>query len=58
MQITDYLLGNTNKRVSKFELDLDEALDHSVGYEGNKLTDSDREALKALMRDYFANKDK
>lgn len=54
----DYLLGNTNERNSQFELDLDDALDKSVAYDGNELSDSDRETIKEYLRDFFANKGK
>ncbi|GFH40843.1 helix-turn-helix domain-containing protein [Lactococcus insecticola] len=54
---TDYLLGNTDKRSSQLDIDLDEALDKSVAYDGNELSENDREAIKYLLKDYFAKKD-
>ncbi|GAB2022918.1 helix-turn-helix transcriptional regulator [Pseudolactococcus yaeyamensis] len=52
----DSLLGNTDERVSQLDISLDKALDKSVAYEGNELSDSDRNAIKDLIKEYLANK--
>lgn len=57
---TDYLLGNSNYKTEipegeEFERELDKAIDESVGYEGEPVTEHDREVIKEVLRNYFKN---
>ncbi|WP_019781512.1 helix-turn-helix domain-containing protein [Streptococcus sobrinus] len=60
---TDYLLGNSNlkheiPKGEELEKELDRAIDNSVGYEGEPVSDRDRETIKRVLREYFLNKKK
>lgn len=60
---TDYLLGNSNLKHEipegeELEKELDRAIDNSVGYEGEPVSDRDRETIKRVLREYFLNKKK
>ena len=53
---TDYLLGKTNIPDLDLEVDIDNAIDNSVAYDGTPITDNDREIIKDFLKEYFANK--
>ena len=53
---TDYLLGKTDFPDPDLEVDIDNAIDNSVAYDGTPITDNDREIIKDFLKDYFANK--
>lgn len=53
---TDYLLGKTDFPDLDLEVDIDNAIDNSVAYDGTPITDNDREIIKNFLKDYFANK--
>ncbi|EJP23281.1 putative HTH-type transcriptional regulator xre [Streptococcus oralis SK304] len=53
---TDYLLGKTDFPDIDLEVDIDNAIDNSVAYDGTPITDNDREIIKNFLKDYFANK--
>ena len=54
----DYLLGKTDIPDLDLEIDIDNAIDNSVAYDGTPITDNDREIIKDFLKDYFANKNK
>lgn len=53
---TDYLLGKTDFPDLDLEVDIDNAIDNSVAYDGTPITDNDREIIKDFLKEYFANK--
>ena len=53
---TDYLLGKTDFPDLDLEVDIDNAIDNSVAYDGTPITDNDREIIKNFLKDYFSNK--
>lgn len=53
---TDYLLGKTDLPEPDSDIDLDNAIDNSVAFDGTPITDDDREIIKNYLKDYFANK--
>ena len=53
---TDYLLGKTDIPDRDLEIDIDNAIDNSVAYDGTPITDNDREIIKNFLKDYFSNK--
>lgn len=53
---TDYLLGKTDIPDLDLEVDIDNAIDNSVAYDGTPITDNDREIIKNFLKDYFSNK--
>lgn len=53
---TDYLLGKTDFPDIDLEVDIDNAIDNSVAYDGTPITDNDREIIKDFLKEYFANK--
>lgn len=53
---TDYLLGKTDIPDPDLEVDIDNAIDNSVAYDGTPITDNDREIIKNFLKDYFSNK--
>lgn len=60
---TDYLLGKTNIKKEipegeELERELDKAIDNSVGFEGEPVSDRDRETIKRVLREYFSNQKK
>lgn len=60
---TDYLLGKTNIKKEipegeELERELDRAIDNSVGFEGEPISDRDRETIKRVLREYFSNQKK
>ncbi|MFS1663444.1 helix-turn-helix domain-containing protein [Streptococcus sp. zg-JUN1979] len=56
----DYLLGNTDTKETdkELELSIDKAIDRSVAYNGNPISDNDRSAIKDFLKDYFKQKGK
>lgn len=50
---TDYLLG---KPEMETDIDLDNALDNAVAYNGKPISDDDRAMAKSLLQAYFGNK--
>lgn len=52
----DYLLGKTDIPDFDLEIDIDNAIDNSVAYDGTPITDNDREIIKDFLKNYFANK--
>ena len=52
----DYLLGKTDIPDFDLEIDIDNAIDNSVAYDGTPITDNDREIIKDFLKEYFANK--
>lgn len=53
---TDYLLGKTDFPDLDLEVDIDNAIDNSVAYDGTPITDNDREIIKNFLKDYFSTK--
>ena len=53
---TDYLLGKTDFPDIDLEVDIDNAIDNSVAYDGTPITDNDRMIIKDFLKEYFANK--
>lgn len=53
---TDYLLGKTDFPDPDLEVDIDNAIDNSVAYDGTPITDNDREIIKNFLKNYFSNK--
>lgn len=56
---TDYLLGRESGKSSSKETlptDLDEILDNTMSFDGQPMTDSDREAIRAYLIGRFSNK--
>lgn len=53
---TDYLLGKTDFPDLDLEVDIDNAIDNSVAYDGTPITDNDRMIIKDFLKEYFANK--
>ena len=53
---TEYLLGKTDIPDRDLEVDIDNAIDNSVAYDGTPITDNDREIIKNFLKDYFSNK--
>lgn len=53
---TDYLLGKTDIPDLDLEIDIDNAIDNSVAYDGTPITDNDRMIIKDFLKEYFANK--
>ena len=48
---TDYLLGNTDERNTiKIDDDLEKTLDTFKSFDGNPMTDSDREAIREVLK--------
>lgn len=51
----DYLLGNTSsKKLDLAKLD-DDIVASNLSYSGKELSDNDRQALNAILKDYFEN---
>ncbi|EFQ57056.1 DNA-binding helix-turn-helix protein [Streptococcus downei F0415] len=55
---TDYLLGNSNRKRKipegeELEEEIDRAIDNSVGFEGEPVSDHDRKVIKEVLRNYF-----
>lgn len=58
---TDYLSGRETKESSSDKsipnnFDLDEILDNTMSFDGQPMTDSDREAIRAYLIGRFSNK--
>lgn len=59
---TDYLLGKTDDRYfglseEQKELTIDQALDNVMSYNGEPISDNDRQVLKRIFEGYLAKKD-
>lgn len=53
----DYLLGREEKeRVFLNGVDLEDALDNAMSYDGKPLTQHDRDAIRAYLEGRFSNK--
>ncbi|MBZ2022146.1 helix-turn-helix domain-containing protein [Streptococcus sanguinis] len=52
----DYLLGATDDPRTQAEIDIDEAIENSVSYDGKPITDNDREIIKTFLKEYFHGK--
>lgn len=52
---TDYLLGKPEMK-KETDIDLDNALDNAVAYNGKPISDDDRAMAKSLLQAYFGNK--
>lgn len=52
---TDYLLGRPEMK-KETDIDLDNALDNAVAYNGKPISDDDRAMAKSLLQAYFGNK--
>lgn len=52
---TDYLLGRPELK-KETDIDLDNALDNAVAYNGKPISDDDRAMAKSLLQAYFGNK--
>lgn len=52
---TDYLLGRPELK-KETDIDLDNALDNAVAYNGKPISDDDRAVAKSLLQAYFGNK--
>lgn len=51
---TDYLLGRTNNRkLDKTELDIEDALNGAMSYDGKPLSDHDKNIMRDLLRVYL-----
>ena len=53
---TDYLL-NGNKNKAPEPVDLDEAIDGAMSFDGQPVTEHDRKVMKSLWKAYLASKD-
>ena len=55
---TDYLLGRTNNRkLDKTDLDIEEALNGAMSYDGKPLSEHDRNIMRDLLRAYLKHQD-
>ncbi|MCD5003455.1 helix-turn-helix transcriptional regulator [Enterococcus saccharolyticus] len=53
---TDYLLGRTDSANNSKELTVEEALKSVMSYDGQPLTENDREILKSIIEAYLDKK--
>nr|WP_321315953.1 helix-turn-helix transcriptional regulator [uncultured Ligilactobacillus sp.] len=55
---TDYLLGRTdNRNVDKTNIDIEEALNSAMSYDGKPITEHDKDIIRELLKAYLDNKD-
>ena len=55
---TDYLLGRTNNRkLDKTELDIEDALNSAMSYDGKPLSEHDKNIMRDLLRAYLKHQD-
>lgn len=55
---TDYLLGRTNKRkLDKTDLDIEDALNGAMSYDGKPLSEHDKNIMRDLLRAYLKHQD-
>lgn len=52
----EYLRGKEVEQTLPKNLDLDEILDNTMSFDGQPMTDSDREAIRAYLIGRFSNK--
>lgn len=52
----EYLRGREDEQTLPKNLDLDEILDNTMSFDGQPMTDSDREAIRAYLIGRFSNK--
>lgn len=52
---TDYLLGR--KEPSNYPVDLDDAIDNAMSFDGRPVAEHDRQMMKQLWKAYMDNKD-
>lgn len=55
---TDYLLGRTNNRkLDKTDLDIEDALNGAMSYDGKPLSEHDKNIMRDLLRAYLKHQD-
>lgn len=52
----DYLLGTTDDPRTQVDIDIDEAIEKSVAYDGKPITDNDREIIRNFLKEHFHGK--
>lgn len=52
---TDYLLGNSDYKTT-LDQDIEEAIQRSVAYQGNPISDKDKQAITDFLKNYFEEK--
>lgn len=54
---TDYLLGRTdNRNLDKTSVDIEEALNSAMSYDGKPLSEHDKNIMRDLLKAYLNNK--
>ena len=54
---TDYLLGRTdNRKTDKTSVDIEEALNSAMSYDGKPLSEHDKNIMRDLLKVYLNNK--
>ncbi|HIX01361.1 MAG TPA: helix-turn-helix domain-containing protein [Candidatus Ligilactobacillus excrementigallinarum] len=55
---TDYLLGRTdNRNVDKTSVDIEDALNSAMSFDGKPLSEHDKNIMRNLLKAYLKNKD-
>lgn len=54
---TDYLLGNSDYKTT-IDQDIEEAIQRSVAYQGNPISEDDKQAISDFLKNYFNEKEK
>lgn len=55
---TDYLLGRTdNRKVDKTSVDIEDALNSAMSFDGKPLSEHDKNIMRDLLKAYLNNKD-
>lgn len=55
---TDYLLGRTdNRNVDKTSVDIEDALNSAMSFDGKPLSEHDKNIMRDLLKAYLNNKD-
>lgn len=55
---TDYLLGRTdNRKVDETNINIEEALNSAMSYDGKPITEHDKDIIRELLKAYLDNKD-
>jgi len=49
----DYLLGTTDDPRTQVDIDIDEAIEKSVAYDGKPITDNDREIIRNFLKEHL-----
>lgn len=52
---TDYLLGNSDYK-NTLDQDIEEAIQRSVAYQGNPISDNDKKIITDFLKNYFEEK--